>query len=115
MKSIRKLATVGFVLASFAAVPTAMAGVPQTKADHLAVVEKYEKLASDQEAITKEHTEMKKDYRANQAMLPKQAREKSLAEMDEHCGAIVSEAKKLADEYRAVAQWHKVRATEVEK
>src|SRR3989338_3840691 len=67
--------------------------VPKTKAGHLAIAEKYEKLAADQEAIVKEHTEMKQDYRAGAAVLPKQTREKSTAEMERHCDALISAAR----------------------
>ena len=87
--------------------------IPKTKADHLAVAERYERLAADEDAIVKEHTEMKKDYKTNQAVLPKQTREQSLTEMEQHCDAIISEARNLADEYKAIANWHKIRATEV--
>ena len=89
--------------------------VPKTKAAHLAVAEKYEKLAAQQDAIAKEHAQMKQDYNTNQAALPKQTREKSLSEMDQHCDALIQTAKKEADEYRAIAQWHKIRATESEQ
>src|SRR5262245_830835 len=97
----KRISTIVAIVLAFCmtAASTAMA-VPKTKADHEAIASKYEKMAADQEAIIKEHTEMKKDYRANQASLPKGTREKSLAEMDTHCDAIISEAKKLADEYK---------------
>lgn len=91
-----------------------MAHVAKTKADHMAMSEKYEKMAADQEAITKEHEDMKKDYRSNQAVIMKQVREKALADMDQHCDAIISESKKLTDEYKAMALWHKARAGESE-
>jgi predicted nuclease with TOPRIM domain len=91
----------------------AASAAPKTKAEHTALMEKYDKMAADQEALVKEHTEMKKDYRSNQAVLPKATREKSLAEMDTHCDAIIGSAKKLADEYKAMAQWHKMRAEEL--
>lgn len=45
--------------------------------------------------------------------LPKATREKMITEMEEHCDAIVSDAKKLADDYRAVAKWHRIAAGEL--
>ncbi|HSA59443.1 MAG TPA: hypothetical protein VLJ37_07135 [bacterium] len=114
MKLTITLTALALGLAVLGAGGTASA-VPKTKADHAALAEKYEKMAADQDALVKEHTEMKKDYRSNQAVLPKQTREKSLSEMDEHCNAIITEARKLADEYKAMAQWHKMRAEEMGK
>lgn len=114
MNKKRKSIVVAAVLALCMTAVSAAMAVPKTKADHEAIAAKYEKMAADQEAVVKEHAEMKKDYRGNQAGLPKQTREKSLAEMDQHCDAIISEAKKLGDEYKAIAQWHKIRATEVQ-
>lgn len=78
----------------------------------MALADKYKKLAVAEEAVVKEHEEMKKDYRANQASLPKQTREKALAEMDQHCDALISAAKKKAEEYNAIAKWHEIRASE---
>jgi nitrate reductase cytochrome c-type subunit len=114
MNGIRRslVMVVALVSVFWTAAAVRASDVPKTKADHLAVAEKYEKLATEQDAIVKEHTQMKQDYRANQASLPKQTREKSLAEMDEHCDALIQAAKKEADEDRAIAQWHKIRATE---
>lgn len=109
LKKIFTALTLGFAILGASVADSA---VPKTKADHTALAEKYGKMAADQDAIVKEHTEMKKDYRSNQAMLPKQTREKSLAELDAHCDAIIGGAKKLADEYRAMAQWHEMRAEE---
>ena len=89
------------------------ASSPKTKAECLAAAEKYEKLAADQEAIVKEHKEMKADYRSNQAVIMKQVREKALADMDKHCDAIIADAQKLADDYKAMAQWHRIHATDM--
>ena len=110
-KTVSLITAAGLLLGSVAA----MAGAAKTKADHLAQVAKYEKLAAEEQAIIKEHTDMKADYHSNQASLAKQTREKSLSDMDKHCDAIIAEAKKLADEYSAMALWHKMRADETEK
>lgn len=112
MKLTKTLTALALGLAIFGAGGIA-AATPKTKADHTALAEKYTKMAADQDAVVKEHTEMKRDYRSDQAMLPKATREKSLSEMDTHCDAIIGEAKKLADEYKAMAQWHKMRAEEM--
>lgn len=115
MKEIQKSITVALALAAFLLGSSVLMAAPKTKADHEAIAAKYEKLAAEQEAVVKEHTDMEKDYRANAASLPKQSREKSLAEMDQHCDALITAAKKEAEEYKAIAQWHKIRASEFEK
>ncbi len=97
-----------------AAIPSAKAGdVPKTKAECLSIAEKYEKLAVDQVAIIQEHKDMKQHYRllSTTTSLPKQSHQKNIAEMDKHCDAIIASAQKLADEYRALAQWHRIHGT----
>jgi outer membrane murein-binding lipoprotein Lpp len=84
----------------------------KTKVDHNALAAKYEKMAADQDAIVAEHEQMKKDKKAMQAGIPKQTREKVLGEMEDHCDAIISDAKKLGNDYRDMAKWHKMRAQE---
>ena len=87
---------------------------PKTKADCAAIAEKYEKLAADQEAVVQEHKEMKRHYRLSVAnSLPKQTREKSVAEMEKHCDAIIATAQKLANEYKAAAEWHKIHGADM--
>ncbi len=114
MKRIQKtIAVMVLMTAAFLTASVVMAGMPKTKASCLAVAEKYERLATDQEAVVKEHREMKADYRGNQATLAKGVREKAMEEMDKHCDAIIASAQKLADEYKAMAQWHKIHATEM--
>jgi cell division protein FtsB len=115
MKVRKTLTVLAVGLAVLATGAVASAKPPKTKADHEALQAKYEKLAADQEAIVAEHTQMKKDKKAIQATLPKQTREKTIAEMEEHCDAIISGAKKLGGDYAAMAQWHKMRAEELEK
>jgi len=105
----RQLAVLAAAILTISAVSVSLAATPKTKADCLAMAEKYEKLAADQEAVVQEHTQMKKDYR-QKFFLPKQEREKALADMDKHCDAIIAAAQKLAEEYKAMAQWHKMHA-----
>lgn len=112
MKFTKTLMAMAVGIAIFGA-GVAASAAPKTKTDHEALQAKYEKLAADQEAIVAEHVQMKKDKKAMQAGIPKQVREKVLAEMDDHCDAIISDAKKLEDDYKAMAQWHKMRADEM--
>ena len=72
----------GFLIATCVLTPTfANAAAPKTKAEHIAIAEKYEEMAVEQDAISQEHNQMLKDYRANAAHYPKQVRQKRIAEM----------------------------------
>ncbi|MBT8464924.1 MAG: hypothetical protein KJO57_09570 [Deltaproteobacteria bacterium] len=105
----------GFLIATCVLIPTfANAAAPKTKAEHIAIAEKYDQMAVDQDAITKEHNQMLKDYRANAHRYPKQVREKRIAEMKKHCTAIMRASKQLAKEYRSMAQWHRIAAEHLE-
>ncbi len=96
------------------AVTSAAAAAPKTKAEHIAVAEKYEEIAEEQEAVAEEHTQMLKDYRANAARYPKQVREKRIASMKKHCTAIIRDSKRLAADYRAMAKWHRIAAADLD-
>lgn len=109
MKNRKRVPALALAVLVMSVASMALAAAPKTKAECLAMAEKYEKMAADQEAVVQEHTQMKKDYRAK-FFLPKQEREKALADMDTHCDALIAAAQKLADEYKAIAQWHKMHA-----
>ena len=105
----------GFLIAACLLTPTfAGAAAPKTKAEHIAIAEKYERIAADQEAVAEEHTQMLKDYRANAARYPKQVREKRIAAMKKHCTAIIRDSKRLAADYRAMAKWHRIAAADLD-
>jgi len=105
----------GFLIATCVLVPTlAHAEAPTTKAEHIAIAEEYEQKAVEQDAITQEHIQMLKDYRANAHRYPKQTREKRIAEMKKHCNAIIRASKQLATEYRDMARWHRIAAEHLE-
>ena len=105
----------GFVIAACLLTPAfAAAAVPKTKAEHIAIAEKYERIAADQEAVATEHAQMLKDYRANAARYPKQVREKRIAAMKKHCTAIIRDSKRLAADYRAMAKWHRIAAADLD-
>jgi hypothetical protein len=91
----------------------ANAAAPQTKAEHIAVAEKYEKMAAEQDAVAQEHNQMLEDYKANAAKYPKQVREKRIAEMKKHCTAIIRTSKQIAKEYRDMAHWHRMVAADL--
>lgn len=106
---------VGLALAACVLTPALMAAAaPKTKDEHIAIAEKYEELAAEQDAVAKEHAEMLKDYKAHAHRYPKQVREKRMADMKRHCNAIIEDSKRLASDYRAVAKWHRVAATHLD-
>ncbi|HSN81921.1 MAG TPA: hypothetical protein VLS88_05045, partial [Polyangiales bacterium] len=57
-RRVRWLAIAGLLL-----VPAfARADAPQTKEEHIAIAEKYEKMAEEQDAVAQEHATMLKQY-----------------------------------------------------
>ena len=105
----------GFVIAASFLTPSfAAAAAPKSKAEHIAIAEKYERIAADQEAVAAEHAQMLKDYRANAARYPKQVREKRIAAMKKHCTAIIRDSRRLASDYRAMAKWHRIAADDLD-
>lgn len=105
----------GFLIAACVLTPTfADAAAPKTKAEHIAIADKYDQKAVEQDAIVEEHTQMLKDYRANSARYPKQVREKRIAAMKKHCTAIIRDSKRLAADYRAMAKWHRIAAADLD-
>jgi hypothetical protein len=104
------------MIAACVLTPTfAHAAAPKTKAEHITIAEKYEERATEQDAIAEEHIQMLKDYKANAARYPKQVREKRIAAMKKHCTAIIRDSKRLANDYRAIAKWHRIAATDLEE
>ncbi len=61
---------------------------------------KYDKMASDQDAIIAEHEAMKVSYTQQHAG------------MEKHCNAIIKDAKKLKADYESFATWSKMMAKE---
>lgn len=104
------------LIATFVLVPAvASAAAPETKADHIALAEKYDKLAAEQEAVAEEHEAMLKEYRANAHRYPKQVRHKWIAEMSKHCKTIIRASNQLAAEYKAMARWHRTAAEDMKE
>jgi hypothetical protein len=94
--------------------PVLHAKTPNMVDEYLAMSAIYEKLAAEQTLIVKEHESMKAGYRANKKSLPRKTREKSLQEIEIHCDAVIADAEKLATDYKAIAEWNRLRAKELE-
>ncbi len=66
----------------------------------------YEQKAAELDAVVAEHKAMKKAGMTDKT--PVSVRQK----MEKHCDAIITDAAKLRDDYRAFATWHKMQGME---
>lgn len=84
----------------------------ESAADHLAAAKSYEDKAAALDPVIAEHEQMKKDYRskASIAKLPIT----DVRKMNEHCDAIIKDAKKLKAAYLEFAKWHQMKAKELQ-
>lgn len=73
---------------------------------HAEKAEAYEQKATELDAVVAEHKAMKKDGFTEKT--PVTVRQK----MEKHCDAIITDAAKLRDDYKAFATWHRMNATE---
>lgn len=91
------------------------ANVPTTVDEHLAKVKYYDDQAKAQDVITAEHQKMKKDYEKKIGFTPKMKRfyAGKIDSMKEHCNAIIQKSEQIADEFRKMAEWHRMRAKEM--
>jgi hypothetical protein len=101
---------IGFALSHnlYAAEPS------QVAAKHLSMVKYYEGKAAEQDAIITEHQQMKTDYKKQYFINEKITPSVRLKTMDNHCDAIIRDAKKLDNELLELAKWHKMRAAELQ-
>jgi len=86
----------------------------QVADDHLAMAKSYEDKAAAQDALIAEHEQMKKDYKARYFINEKITPMSQLKKMNEHCDAIIKDAKKLKAEFLDFAKWHRFRAAELQ-
>ncbi len=83
-------------------------------ADHQAMAASYDNKAKAQDELIAEHTQMKQDYKKRFYINEKVTPASGLAKMDEHCDAIIGDAKKLQAEFLDFAKWHRMRAAELQ-
>ena len=91
-----------------------MADVPQTAEEHRQLAESYQKKAEAEREIVRGHEKMKVEYRMHAAGNPKFGETRWVKKMDRHCNALIGKAKVLADEFQKFADWHVMRAAELE-
>ena len=90
--------------------------VPTTVEEHMAKVKYYEDQAKAQDVIGAEHEKMYKDYKDQVGFTPKWKRfyAGKIEAMRKHCLAIVQKAEDMANEFLKMAEWHKMRAAEMQ-
>lgn len=89
--------------------------IPQTAQEHLALAESYRKRAADYRAEAEMHRKMMADYKKGVAITPKEHSENSwLKKMRLHCEKYIGEAESLAQEADKFADYHMLRAKELE-
>ena len=100
------------------AVPAAMAAnVPTTAEQHLALAKTYQEQAAANRKLAQEHRDMAEAYKnsAQNTQAVKRGEKLSwLVKMEKHCDAIATAAEKLADEDQKAADYHTLRAKELQ-
>lgn len=116
MKTSKYVALGLMALAMLSQIPAFAAEVSDVIADHQSTATSYEQKAAQQDALIKEHVEMKKTYA--QRYTPSNASKigvpSKVKEMEKHCNAIVKDATKLRNELLDFAKWHRMRAAELQ-
>ena len=92
------------------------AAVPQTAEEHLVMANSYLEKAKAQEALITEHLRMKADYANEVGFTPKmkQFYAGKIDSMEKHCDAIILEARGIESEFSKMAEWHQMRAKELQ-
>jgi hypothetical protein len=89
--------------------------VPQTAADHLALAKSYQEKAVAYKKEVAEHKAMADAYKKSAAPGTKSTGENPWAKkMEEHCRAIAADAEKLAADAEKAAEYHTLRAKELQ-
>lgn len=88
--------------------------VPETVADHVALAKQYSEKAATYRAEAEHHRKMAAAYKAKVASSPKAPENPWARKMEKHCMALVKDAEKLAADAQKAAEFHTLRAKELE-
>ncbi|MGZ3405439.1 MAG: hypothetical protein ACXVDD_24815 [Polyangia bacterium] len=111
--SIRRLLTVFALLLPLVA--DAQTKMPESAADHLALAKSYQEKAAAYHKEAAEHKAMAEAYKKSVPGPTKAAGENPWAKkMEAHCRAIEADAEKLAADAEKAAEFHKLRAKELQ-
>jgi hypothetical protein len=108
------------VFAAFAFTATASfaqeAKVPETAADHQAMAKQYTDQAAQFKKVADDHRAMAEAYKKSFAAPASKAGQKNpwVAKMEKHCGMLAKDADKLAADATKAAEYHTLRAKELE-
>ncbi len=118
MRRMNVMLGVAMLLAALA-LPTVAraqaAKIPQTAADHLALAKSYQEKAAAYRKEVADHKAMAEAYKKSSAPGGKSTGENPWAKkMEEHCRAIAADAEKLAVDADKAAEFHMLRAKELQ-
>src|SRR5512139_2544926 len=103
---------------SLAVAPTTRADdvtVPVTAADHLAMAKSYADKAAAYRQEAEYHRKMAEAYKKTVATSPKSPQPNPwIVKMEKHCRAFINDAEKLAHDAEKMAEYHNLRAKELE-
>ena len=92
------------------------AKTPQTAEDHAALAKQYLEKATAYKAEADSHRQMAEEYKKSFVMPVNKAGQKNpyLLKMEKHCVAIAKEADRLAADTQKAAEYHELRAKELQ-
>lgn len=88
--------------------------VPVTVADHTALAKQYADKAAAYKAEADSHRKMAEAYKKSVATSPKAPPSQFVTKMEKHCQALAKDADKLAADSQKAADFHTLRAKELE-
>jgi len=88
--------------------------LPVTIQDHLALAANHEQKATEYRQEAAYHRKMLEEIRKKQAVSPKSSFWPAYEKMRRHCEPIIRDAERLAKETDKFAEWHRMRAAELE-
>lgn len=116
MKTIQYAAVALMVMGLLAGGVSAYAAddVSEAVKQHQTLAAQYETKAAEQDALIAEHSTMDKKYEERFWMIKKAGKPNNVVDMDKHCSAIVQAAQTEKNELLGFAQWHRMRAAELQ-
>jgi ABC-type sugar transport system substrate-binding protein len=88
--------------------------IPATVADHEALAKQYAEKAAAYKAEAESHRKMAQAYKESVASSPKQPTNPFVVKMEKHCKALAKDADKLAADSQKAADYHTLRAKELQ-
>jgi hypothetical protein len=99
------------------AVPTTYAEdvkIPSTVDEHMALASEYKAKAAEYRKEAQRHRDMYEAYKKSVAANPKNPPPASVVKMREHCQMLAKDADKLASDAEKAAEYHELRAKELQ-